>query len=365
MKNRLKIHLLIFCLCAGLLFLLLVAKNNFLNKQKINKIIVNLVREQKMLSDRIAILLHVFHANRENKSAATKSIIRLGSTIKKYDITNFALIKYMKYDPKRTLFTGNSNNLNFPNTLSEEPNGIITKKLWFDLKKDINKVIEGGNGTILLLENIILKNEKIRWELNNILNIFQKKYEKENNLIHFIQFSLFLIGIIVSISVFFIAVFLLSKKCTAKSSRKKHFRKHVRAKHSKFSIMDNSENITGSIDTEQPVNLHENKLIHNMLSATKKLKQSSNQVELIQKIVNDMVFQLNLISLNTAVELENLGYSKTELNNISNEIRNLSEKSVDDAKAVLEIINNNSNNAKLVLSIFENIAESKEHECVQ
>ncbi|MGD9200886.1 MAG: methyl-accepting chemotaxis protein [Chitinispirillia bacterium] len=363
MKNKLKLHLLIVCLCLGLLFLLLSVKGNFSNKQEVNRKILNLVKEQKILSDRISILLHVFHANREDRSAATKSIIRLESTMNEYDKTNYTLMKYMKYDPKMALLHGNRE-INYPHTLSENPNGITAKKLWFDVKKDINKVIKGGNGTILLLENIIVKNEKIRWELNNILNIFQKKYENENNFINFIQFSIFLIGIIISISLFFIMVFMLNKKSMADSSGKKHFGRYVMAKHTKYSIMENyvTNNRKDNLFIQQ--NSCENELIYNMLSAAKKLKQSSNQVELIQKIVNDMVFQLNLISLNTAVELENLGYSKTELNNISNEIRNLSEKSVDDAKTVLEIINNNITDTELVLNIAESIAESTDHESI-
>jgi len=344
--------------------------------------ILNLAREQKTLSDKIAILLHVFHANREDRSAATKSIIRLENTMSKYDQSNYALMKYMNCDPKMVPVHSN-NQLNFSRTLSELPNGIITKELWFAVKKDINKVIVGGNGTILLLENIIAKNDKIRVELNNILTIFQKKYEKENNLLHFIQFSIFSLGIIVSIPIFFIVIFMVSKKKTTKLSQKNYFRKHGKAKHSTFSPMDKNDQITESVHTQtsinyledqnfipdstkyslpEPNNSSKNQLIYNMLSAVTKLKQSSNQVELIQKIVDDMVVQLNLISLNTAVELENLGYSRTELNIIANEIRNLSEKSVDDAKTVLEIINDNINTTESVLHIAESIADSKDYE---
>ena len=98
-------------------------------------------------------------------------------------------------------------------------------------------------------------------------------------------------------------------------------------------------------------------LLNQMLCIVDKLKNSSSQIELIKNIVDELVIQINLLSLNTAVELENLGISKTGLNIIAKDIQNLSEKSVDDAHLVLSILSETVNNTESLFNIAEAIAE--------
>ena len=95
-----------------------------------------------------------------------------------------------------------------------------------------------------------------------------------------------------------------------------------------------------------------------MTSSMNDLKISSKQISQIIKIIDDIAFQTNLLSLNAAIEAARAGEAGKSFTIVANEVRNLAQRTSESANNSTSIINKNIELSDQSLSISEIIANS-------
>lgn len=76
-----------------------------------------------------------------------------------------------------------------------------------------------------------------------------------------------------------------------------------------------------------------------MLFAMQDIKEKSNKIVKIIKAIDDIAFQTNILSLNASVEAARAGQSGKGFAVVAGEVRNLAQKSSQEAKTIFELIN--------------------------
>ena len=107
-----------------------------------------------------------------------------------------------------------------------------------------------------------------------------------------------------------------------------------------------------------------NEEMHKMAASMSELKNSSNEIAKIIKVIDEIAFQTNILSLNAAVEAARAGDAGKGFAVVAEEVRNLAQRSAQAAKDTTVIIesnidlsDNSVNIAKAVKDSVESIAE--------
>ncbi len=95
-----------------------------------------------------------------------------------------------------------------------------------------------------------------------------------------------------------------------------------------------------------------------MLESMKELKNSSGEISKIIKVIDEIAFQTNILSLNAAVEAARAGDAGKGFAVVAEEVRNLAQRSAQAAKDTANIIESNINLSEKCLGITEKVSDS-------
>lgn len=98
-----------------------------------------------------------------------------------------------------------------------------------------------------------------------------------------------------------------------------------------------------------------NSEMQTMLEAMEELKRSSGEISKIIKVIDEIAFQTNILSLNAAVEAARAGDAGKGFAVVAEEVRNLAQRSAQAAKDTAGIIESNINLSEKCLEITEQV----------
>lgn len=98
--------------------------------------------------------------------------------------------------------------------------------------------------------------------------------------------------------------------------------------------------------------------MQDMLDSMNELKKSSTEVSKIIKVIDEIAFQTNLLSLNAAVEAARAGEAGKGFAVVAEEVRNLAQRSAQAAKDTATIIESNISLSEKSLHISEEVSRS-------
>lgn len=111
-----------------------------------------------------------------------------------------------------------------------------------------------------------------------------------------------------------------------------------------------------------------NQYMQELLAAMESINASSSEISRIIKVIDDIAFQTNILSLNAAVEAARAGEAGKGFAVVADEVRNLAKKSADAAKQTTTLINTSIENvkngtrlAKETADALDSVAKNSKH----
>ena len=101
-----------------------------------------------------------------------------------------------------------------------------------------------------------------------------------------------------------------------------------------------------------------NKEMANMMVSMEDLKQSSHEISKIMKVIDEIAFQTNILSLNAAVEAARAGDAGKGFAVVAEEVRNLAQRSAQAAKDTASIIEKNIVLSSTSVDVAKEVNES-------
>ncbi len=98
--------------------------------------------------------------------------------------------------------------------------------------------------------------------------------------------------------------------------------------------------------------------MQSMLESMEELKKSSTEISKIIKVIDEIAFQTNILSLNAAVEAARAGDAGKGFAVVAEEVRNLAQRSAQAAKDTAVIIDSNIHLSEKCLKITEQVSSS-------
>ncbi len=126
-------------------------------------------------------------------------------------------------------------------------------------------------------------------------------------------------------------------------------------------VTQNSRNSQESVNIASCVSHSSNKAnreMDDMMKSMGDLKQSSNEIAKIIKVIDEIAFQTNILALNAAVEAARAGDAGQGFAVVAEEVRNLAQKSAQAAKNTAGIIEDNVNISEQGVMISRQVKDS-------
>ncbi len=98
--------------------------------------------------------------------------------------------------------------------------------------------------------------------------------------------------------------------------------------------------------------------MEDMLKAISEIQKSSDEIAKIIKVIDEIAFQTNILSLNAAVEAARAGDAGKGFAVVAEEVRNLAQRSANAAKDTTTIIENNIELSKKGVEVSKKVGES-------
>ena len=125
-------------------------------------------------------------------------------------------------------------------------------------------------------------------------------------------------------------------------------------------VKQNTENTKKASDLTQKAResaSEGNEQMRIMMEAMNDIKNSSNEIAKIIKVIDDIAFQTNMLALNAAVEAARAGEAGMGFAVVAEEVRILAQRSTQAAKDTSEMIENSINKSEKGVNIAEKVAK--------
>jgi methyl-accepting chemotaxis protein len=129
-------------------------------------------------------------------------------------------------------------------------------------------------------------------------------------------------------------------------------------------VKQNTENNKKAADLTQQareMSLEGNEQMKVMMNAMDDIKNSSNEIAKIIKVIDDIAFQTNMLALNAAVEAARAGEAGMGFAVVAEEVRILAQRSTQAAKDTSEMIENSINKSEKGVDIAAKVAKFLEN----
>ena len=129
-------------------------------------------------------------------------------------------------------------------------------------------------------------------------------------------------------------------------------------------VKQNTENTKKAADLTQQareMSLEGNEQMKIMMNAMDDIKNSSNEIAKIIKVIDDIAFQTNMLALNAAVEAARAGEAGMGFAVVAEEVRILAQRSTQAAKDTSEMIENSINKSEKGVDIAAKVAKFLEN----